>query len=539
MKRITTKTLSCLALALLCGWLSGCRQEVSQLEALNKQATSEYEQPIRPGGVDGQPFWNINAKKFIYAPVLGFGSVEGAEAYRCEVLVGDSVVYKWESADTCVSLAGRWASLPVGKVDVAFTALDGTGESIGEPQRRTMWRDYPFSAPYPDAARPYREAAIKGALFVHNIGAIRHWLTHTEPDMSFENNTYACKIIGATVRLECLLAQLMPAVADDALAIARNAAECLMRISQPADAPLAYFPPTYYLEPEAKDGWPHHVYEINRGKTMYLEAAAAAEAFLDMYEASKEEKYKEHALNILGTYRRTQNADGSFPIKVDIATGKATDAACCTPAPLLCLVERVRTSYGVSDFDEMATKAEKWMMDNTMKSFNLTGQFEDQRMEDLKPYQNLTNCTANDFADYLLNKNELSDAELAAAIELVRFAEDQFVHWELAADENGFGRELTPCVHEQYFYETPVDASCAETAGSFMGIYRRTGDELALEKAKALLNAVTRAQNITNGQIPTTWEFNSGQWDYNRTFWPNCTYACVVRLLAMAELLGE
>ena len=65
-------------MALLCGWLSGCRQEVSQLEALNKQATSEYEQPIRPGGVDGQPFWNINAKKFIYAPVLGFGSVEGA-----------------------------------------------------------------------------------------------------------------------------------------------------------------------------------------------------------------------------------------------------------------------------------------------------------------------------------------------------------------------------------------------------------------------------------------------------------------------------
>ena len=140
---------------------------------------------------------------------------------------------------------------------------------------------------------------------------------------------------------------------------------------------------------------------------------------------------------------------------------------------------------------------------------------------------------------YLLNKNELSDSELAAAIELVRFAEDQFVHWELAADENGFGRELTPCVHEQYFYETPVDASCAETAGSFMGIYRRTGDRLALEKAKALLNAVTRAQNITNGQIPTTWEFNSGQWDYNRTFWPNCTYACVVRLLAMDELLGE
>ena len=120
-------------MALLCGWLSGCRQEVSQLEALNKQATSEYEQPIRPGGVDGQPFWNINAKKFIYAPVLGFGSVEGAEAYRCEVLVGDSVAYKWESADTCVSLAGRWASLPVGKVDVAFTALDGGVKPSASP----------------------------------------------------------------------------------------------------------------------------------------------------------------------------------------------------------------------------------------------------------------------------------------------------------------------------------------------------------------------------------------------------------------------
>lgn len=46
--------------------------------------------------------------------------------------------------------------------------------------------------------------------------------------MSYRHNTYPCKIIGATIRAEVLLAQLLPAHKEQATRIARNAAQFLI-----------------------------------------------------------------------------------------------------------------------------------------------------------------------------------------------------------------------------------------------------------------------------------------------------------------------
>lgn len=38
--------------------------------------------------------------------------------------------------------------------------------------------------------------------------------------MTYRHNTYACKIVGATIQLEVLVAKLLPAHREEALAIA-------------------------------------------------------------------------------------------------------------------------------------------------------------------------------------------------------------------------------------------------------------------------------------------------------------------------------
>ncbi len=512
-----------------------CSESEFDFDKLNRQAANEYLVPIKPGYVEGNPYWNVFAKKFIYAPAFDFKSVDNAKSYVYKLKQGDR---EWSFvADTPnAPLSEIWNDIPVGQVKLNVVAVNENGDSLGVSGQRSFYRDFPFSGPYRGPARDYREAALKGLYFAHNIKAIQHWVNNKLPDMSFENNCYACKIIGATIRMECLLAKEMPELKEQALAIAKNAAECLINASQPEGTPLAHFPPTYYLEPEDKNGWPHHVFTINKGKAMLLEAVMPAEAYLDLYEATGDKKYLEETLNILDTYKKLQNKDGSWPIKVYIETGLTTDNSFCTPTPLLMLVRRVR-EMGISRYDDMADKGEKWVVENSLKQFNLTGQFEDQRMEDLKPFENLTHCTTHDYANYLLTKPDVTDEEIETAKELTAFGEDQFVHWDFIPDQNGFMPEMSPCVHEQYFYEVPVDASSAGMANSYMLLYKKTGDELSLAKAMALLDAMTMIQNGCNGQIPTTWEYNSRQWNYHRTYWINCTYYSAVSLLSLHDIL--
>lgn len=193
----------------------------------------------------------------------------------------------------------------------------------------------------------------------------------------------------------------------------------------------------------------------------------------------------------------------------------------------------------MTGYDEMVQKGEQWMRDHALKEFNLTGQFEDQRMEDLKPHQNLTNCTAIEYASYLLAKEKPTAEEIKDATDLVYFSEDQFAHWDILPDENGFKPEATPNVHEQYFYETPVDDSASGVAMAFMWLYERTGNKLCLAKAKALMDEITLVQNPCTGQIPTTWEFNANLWDASRTYWVNCTFLDILQLMRLSQILDK
>ena len=499
-------------------------------DQVNKQAQQEYLQPIRPGSDGRNPYWNGFAHKFTYAPAFDFKPVKGAKAYQfvIEQVDGqgtDKLSYRTDKPTA--DLSPVWDKVPVAKVRVSVFAIDRKGrvmpDTVGQ---RTFWRDYPFHGRYQQAPRPYLEAAKKAMLYIHNLKAIHHWRDHAEPDMSYKYNTYACKMMSATIQNECLVAQYFPALKEDALLMARHVAQFLMTLSHPKGHVLAYFPPTYYQEliTSGKAG--------NKGKTITVEAAKVGNAMLTLYDATHDKQYLEFALGIANTYVRLQRPDGSLPIKVDYTTGEPVNDRCAMLHTLTQYWRRLGQQYHQTQYSGALRKAEQWMQDVALRSFDMTGQFEDVSVLHIQPYQNLTNCTAAPYASYLYTKDHPTPQEIQDADDLMRLSEDQFVHWDIAPDADGLRRENAPCVHEQYKYEVPVDNSACNVANGYLDKYHLTGDTLALAKAVALTNQIVVMQNPLNGKIPTTWKY-SRKPEHEPTWWLNCCVASIKMLLRM------
>lgn len=519
--------------AVLSGALfAGC-QAVPEHEMLNTQAAEEYLQPIRPGYEGRNPFWNKFAKKFIYAPAFDFPEVEGAVAYKFTVKpAAEGAAQEWTFTAECPKspLSPIWNEITPGNVVLTVEALDADGKVMAQVGERKFLRDFPFTGPYPEAVRDYEEAARMAIYYIHRMPAIQNWKTQTVPDMGYDHNTYPCKIIGATIRNEVLVAKEFPLLAEEAITMAKNAATFLIDMSRPEGDPLAFFPPTYYLDyVSSKRDW-------NQGKTMTLEACAAGHAFLDLYDYTGDQLYYDRAIGIADTYLKLQREDGSYPIKVDFVTGEPVNEVRAMLHPLLNYVLRLHNQYGLTKYDSIAEKGEKWMNEVAVEAFNMTGQFEDVSVLGLEPYENLTNCTAAPYASYLLNKENITEIDLQNAKDLIRLSEDQFTFWDIVPNEHGVKRFAAPCVVEQYKYWTPVDASAHNVSMAFLDLYEVTGDPLALAKAKALIDNMTIVQNKCSGQMPTTWDLRSPERETRRTFWTNCTWASVTALLRMAEL---
>ena len=497
-------------------------------QALNRQADKEYLQPFRTDVP-----WNNFAKKFMYAPAFHFEPADGAASYLFTLTPEQGETVSFKASTPQAALSPVWDKLPEGNVSLTVDALDKQGKAIARVGERKFLKDFPFQGPYAGPACDYREAAIKGALYIHTMPEIQHWRTSDVPDMAYSHNTYPCKIIGATVRVECLIAKLLPERRENALEVARGAAKFLVDMSRPEGDPLAYFPPTYYLDKEAsKRDW-------NKGKTMTLEAASAGQAFLDLYDVTGEKQWLERAVNIGRTYVKLQHSDGSLPIKVDFVTGEPVNEVSAMLHPLLRYFKRLE-GYGYGEFTAPRAKGEQWMDKVAIKTFNMTGQFEDVNVKGLQLYQNLTNCTAAPYASYLLTKGSPSAEDLRNAADLIRLSEDQFAHWayhEKTAD--GFYKRLAPCVHEQYHYEMPVDNSACNVANAWLDWYEETGDLLALAKAKAMIDNITRMQSPISGFTPTTWEWRDAAKNRNRTFWVNCSLSSVQILLRAADMQAD
>ena len=490
--------------------------------------------PVR----DGVPSWNQNAVQFQFAPSFDFKEAAGAKSYRFTLTTSSGERLSFEAARPDAALSPVWTKVPVGKTSLVVEALGADGVVISAAMTRTFHRAAVFE-PREAGAQPAWNESARTALdaLVHSPD-LRCWFTTGEIDEQFHLYRYPSKIIGAAASALAVYASQTPAPADaaEALQAARRAADTLLALCEPAESAWAFHPPTYHPT-KFRERMTGH---MNPANYMTNCGAEAGRYFLDMHAATQDAKYLTAAVRIAETYARQQREDGSWLLFVTPKDGRAATDNVLVPTLVIEFLDELAQVAKEPRFDAMREKAVAWIMRNPVRTWNWQGQCED--VKPLPPYENLTKHEACDFALHLLGRTTRTKDEETLALDLLRFAEDQFVMWDQPPESRPGGQNedgqataktknwMLPCVLEQYRCYAPVCASSAKLIRTYLAAYRVTGDSLHLSKARALAGTLVRSQ--TNKKAPgryLTWLMKSG----GPTMWFNCELMAV---RAMQEL---
>lgn len=487
---------------------------------------------VRPGGVNGSPFWNANARFFMYAPSFDFPADERAKGYQFDVVCADGKVRVFYAPRPTASLAPVWADLPAGWTSVMCRSLDRREDRHMLKGCRTFWKQAPFTGKYPPAARSYGECAKLAMGWIYEQPSWKKFMeTREASGCGYWGFCYPAKMIAALVNALCTYAEADPARKADTIASARLCADWLIGISEKPDAPLAYFPPTYwngdpsYTPGVVKEYW---------GQVMLHYPAAFGSSLLRLYAATGDAKYLAQAKGIADTFVKLQGADGTWFLKMDAKTGRETKPNRLMPIQsAIPFLDDIAAATGEKKYADAAAKAFAYVENGPVKTWNWEGQFEDVGPDGA--YRNLTKHDACSCAIYLVGRFPRDKARLALARDLLRFAEDQFVCWEkpfpdypFSHDVQHVDRWILPGVTEQYYWAVPIDASASKLIRTYLALYRAEKNPLDLAKAKALGDAMTRMQK-PDGDIPTHWYGEKG------CSWWNCLLSDVVSMAELAE----
>ena len=527
--------------AVLIGAFAMAREDMSKVvcwASLNASAREDALRPVRLGEPGVCPFWNAHSRAFIHPPAFDFDDIPGIAEYRFRIVQDSSAAPT--SADTsgrddavatseaCAdglenAVAGQraaiwraphpwapiprdvWDSLPPGYYTMRVEPASESGGISPRLYTRSFYRAAPFSGPYPEAPRGYREAAARVYAAVAALPQVRGWLDSDTPPEGYDLYCYPSKILSSIIRALCLDAS------RDSVEIACKMADWLIAGAEPEGSPLQYFTQTYW-------GDRRRVAVENAGRIMLSYPAHAALAFFELADAlgsvedGRAAKYRDAALRIVRTYVRLQGNDGTWPLLVRASDGAA-----------LCPNRIVPNRYILGMFDRAAAAAPEeaaafaaagdrafaYVERGPLASWNWDGQFEDSKPR--PPYQNLQKGVAIDTAVRLFAMGRTTEA-----LECVRWCEDQFTVWASPIHHMDWQHWKLPTALEQYDYYTPIDASMADMVRGFSAAYAATSDPLWRAKAKAMADCIVRHQRA-DGTIPTYFDERGAGSD-----WVNC-----------------
>ena len=477
--------------------------------------------------------WTVNSSRFMYPPRLEFPQLRGAGDATMEVSGADGATNVLRASGCVFDLAPVWDALPVGYVHM--TARAGDREA-----RRFFWKKAMFrEGAYDKAKCGYGECAAKCFRYLLDMPAMRHLEEKGEPDPKYPLNCYPTKMCQATISCFVRHAAKSPSDAERSLKIARNAADWLISVSEKDGSPLAGLAPTYMGK--------NFTAKEYAGQIMLSYPCLAASAYIALSKATGETKYFDAAKKIAEVYLRLQGEDGTWPLKLRTQDGKSVCPNRLMPLSVIDMFETMFAETGDKRFRDAADRAFGYLERGPMVDWNWEGQFEDVRPS--KKYRNLTKHNVCSAAIYALKRFPGEKKWIDFARDAERFAEDQFIDWEVPYGVNDppvwgpFARKKwqqqfagghCPAVMEQYECYVPVDGSATKLIRLYIVLYRATGEEIYLKKAKVLGDQATVVQR-KNGSIPTWWGSKTpGNGD-----WINCMMATACALEQLSDVCGE
>lgn len=501
---------------ILCVFITAAMAQSKQ-EDWGRISREESKIPVHPGEPGKTPFWNVAAKRFIYAPAFNYKSLEGATAYKFELISeADGSKHSFEAKVPYAPLSPVWGDLPVGYFKIKVTGISKQRDTVGTAGEGRYYRAAPFNGVYHQAVMPYDKSAMVALDILLEKDYIKYWLEHKVPDPSYRYYRYPAKIYSAVIIAALTYGKLKPEEAERSTLLARTIADFLINTSLPKGNPYEYFPLSYYGYEEV---FKKTNKGINTNSIMTIISADAGNAYLELYDVTKDEKYLTAAKRIGETYAKTQMKNGSWYLFVDKDSGKPTAKNIAIPTSTINYFDRLRT-YGVKGLEVPTKRALQWIMENPVKTFDWHGQFED--ITERLPYHNLSREQACDLAIYLLRNSSENMANIKLAEELIRFSEDQFVIWEQPRPDLKISNEgngalsknwITPSVQEQYAYWMPVGRAAGIMLTTYWEAYRVTKKEIYLAKATSIANAFTVVQKENNGDYSTYFtKYKMGYW---------------------------
>jgi hypothetical protein len=527
-----------MAMSMSCNPISKECITIPSYQVLYEMALAESQISIHPGIPGESPFWNTYAHRFIYAPSFDFPELETADSYRYVVISEQrdhplifTSDFPWEP------LSPVWESVPTGDVRLVVEGLK-EGVVVDTVGERRFYRAAPYHGPYHAVSIEYRESAERLFRYLFHAPYIQYWLEHHEPDPDYGLYSYPSKMYAAVISGMLTFSTLTadPIEKETALQIATMVADNLIAISEPEGSPLEYFPPTYTgpIYADMVNEWRG---ESLADRMMLIYPASVGQVYLDLFDHTADWKYYNAAVNIAETYKNIQLENGTWYLLVFLEDGEPVAGNYVVPTGVISFLNRLSAQCGCSEYSALSERALSWIEENLAKDFNWEGQFEDQKPSE--SYRNLSKGQAVDYALHLLESAGNDSMMIRSAVELIRFAEDQFVIWEDPEQGDYWGIEskdwMTPCVLEQYNFYTPVNTSSASMIDAFRKAYDKTGNILYLAKAIDLANSIVYAQNSETGHYPTYLVSNLLQ----QEGWINCMVFTARAIMELGEYLNS
>ena len=510
-----------------------------------ERALKEYNSIIiHQGGVNGNPFWNVNSKQFTFVPCFYFAEPEdvAAAGFLFTATDKNGEKHSFKAENLCEPLTHIWSSIPVGTVKLVVEAVDSEENVICTVGERTFFKCSPFPGRenLPKKARSYKDAACLAFKYAFEQPMIKHWAEFGRPDPEFPHNVYPAKTISSVVDAMLFYAKLYPESADQALNIAKSAADYMLSITYDEKSPICGLPPTYCFNGlnEEKVNAVAPAAKGFEDTVILIYPVSAGMAYLKLFETTNDKKYFDAAMKIAVYYKDNVLPNGSWYLQISAETGLHTSENCCTSFEILEFLNNIKDLTNDAEWGNLAEGYYKYLKKNCLDGYNWEGQFEDIGV--CEQYKNLTHVYADEMIEYLM-KNKADDPEmLDTAVELMHFVEDQFVVWdEYDPETTKLCAEVrSPAGLEQYYCYWPIDGSTSLIARTFLTVYNVTKDELYLEKAKALGDMLTRMQHTDTGAIPTFWTEKENVEDL-RNFWINCHIGSAATLFKLAVQNGE
>jgi hypothetical protein len=380
-------------------------------------------------------------------------------------------------------------------------AVDAAGRQLGPRPWSAAFVKVPvFDGPYfTGPARPYREAALKLARWTADHATMAWFRGHGEQTSSSGDFGRGQIMLGAVpVGLVRFHLASDPLEKEAGLLFATEAGDVLRQILV------------------GRHGIPKNYKEGVANSHLY------GSAFLDLYAATKDARWRNAALLLAKGYADSQLPNGTWaegwknpalPEKLLanprtdkeraiyeaglIPGGHGPHLAEYDCSEVLWFLGRLRQELATDDFRAVEDKAYRWVMDNSVKPFFWRDQGHHSPCM-VPPFRH-RGRTASYFALYLTEAAPGEYRDPALVAELMRFCETVHMDWSRPGAN---ASRVTPTLQATNLREV---GSAIWLGTRFAMVWeqggRATGNELARAKARAFMDAITHAQHPVTGSV--------------------------------------